>query len=122
MINIDPIDKELGSNLRFLRLIRGLTQGEVGKILGVTFQQVQKYEQGSNRISARTLCKLKHPFGVEFQDFFTPITDVPLANITTEQDKIIISMIRHFIAIPSLHQKRVVLNLIKELSEGVEEE
>lgn len=120
MINIDPIDKELGNNLRFLRLIRGLTQSEVGEILGVTFQQVQKYEQGTNRITARTLCKLKCPLGVEFQDFFNPLAEVPLVAITTEQDKTIISMIRHFVAIPSPQQKRIILNLIRELSEEME--
>ena len=116
MIDIDPIDKTLGNNLRFLRLMRGLTQSEVGKILGVTFQQVQKYEQGNNRISARTLCKLRHVFHVEYQDFFTPIRDHPIPATDNEQDKLIISAVRHLSAIPSLQKKRTIVSIIKELA------
>lgn len=100
--------------------MRGLTQTEVGKMLDVTFQQVQKYEQGSNRISARTLCKLKNALHVEYEDFFTPVREPALSFTNTEQDKIIISAIRHLMAIPSLQKKRVAVEIIKQLAKEEE--
>ena len=50
-----PVDALVGRNIRICRLQRGLTQTELGDHLGVTFQQIQKYEKGSNRISASRL-------------------------------------------------------------------
>src|ERR1700730_8584036 len=54
----DPRDAEIARRVRALRLQRGLSQGELGSALGVTFQQVQKYESGSNRISAGRLYRI----------------------------------------------------------------
>lgn len=116
MIDIDPIDKLLGNNLRFLRLIRGLTQTEVGEILQVSFQQIQKYEQGTNRISARTLYKLKSPLKVEYQDFFTPVSHYHPPLMHNEHDKIILNIVKHCNAIQSMQKKKALLAFIKELT------
>ena len=48
----NPIDKHVGARVRMRRLILGMSQGKLGEALDVTFQQVQKYEKGINRISA----------------------------------------------------------------------
>jgi len=60
----DPLDREIGARLRLLRRRAGLSQAAVGRILGVTFQQVQKYERGSNRLSASALAKVARALGV----------------------------------------------------------
>lgn len=55
------MDIRVGARLRFLRLERGLTQEALGKLLGLTFQQVQKYEKGTNAIASTRipqLCKI----------------------------------------------------------------
>jgi transcriptional regulator with XRE-family HTH domain len=55
-----PIDKQIGNRLRQLRIDRGLTQSALGKALGITFQQIQKYEMGTNAIASSrmpALCK-----------------------------------------------------------------
>jgi transcriptional regulator with XRE-family HTH domain len=52
---LSPIDRYVGSRLRMRRMMLGISQGKLGKALGVTFQQVQKYEKGTNRISASKL-------------------------------------------------------------------
>jgi transcriptional regulator with XRE-family HTH domain len=49
------LDREIGARLRYARKARGMTQSALGAVLGVSFQQVQKYEQGRNRISASSL-------------------------------------------------------------------
>src|SRR5215472_10591909 len=54
----EPGDTEVAKRVRALRLQRGLSQTELGEVLGVTFQQVQKYERGTNRISAGRLYRI----------------------------------------------------------------
>jgi transcriptional regulator with XRE-family HTH domain len=51
----DPIDVEVGQRIRAKRLLLGLTQTELGDHLGVSFQQIQKYERGANRVGAGRL-------------------------------------------------------------------
>ncbi len=60
----------IGANLRRIRTMAGLSQERLGELLGVTFQQVQKYEKGSNRISAPVLVELSAILSVDIQDFF----------------------------------------------------
>ncbi len=51
----NPIDKHVGSRVRMKRILLGMSQEKLGEALGLTFQQVQKYEKGSNRIGASRL-------------------------------------------------------------------
>ena len=53
----DPIDVAVGLRLRTLRKAKGMSQQELGRALGITFQQIQKYERGTNRISASMLVR-----------------------------------------------------------------
>src|SRR5438309_11915395 len=48
----NPIDKHVGSRVRMRRMMLDMSQSDLGDALGITFQQVQKYEKGTNRISA----------------------------------------------------------------------
>jgi transcriptional regulator with XRE-family HTH domain len=61
----DSVDVEVGRRVRVERIARGLSQTELAKQIGVTFQQVQKYEKGSNRISMGRLARIGHLFGVD---------------------------------------------------------
>ena len=51
----DPVDKYVGSRIRMQRLLRSMSQEKLGDALGLTFQQVQKYEKGTNRVGASRL-------------------------------------------------------------------
>ena len=51
----NPIDKHVGSRVRMRRMMLGMSQEKLGDALGLTFQQVQKYEKGTNRIGASRL-------------------------------------------------------------------
>jgi transcriptional regulator with XRE-family HTH domain len=66
----------IGKNLKRIRIYAGLSQAEFGKILGVTFQQVQKYEIGINRLPAYQLFMLHRTFNVPLEFFFEGI-DTP---------------------------------------------
>jgi transcriptional regulator with XRE-family HTH domain len=61
----DSVDVEVGRRVRVERIARGLSQTELGNRIGVTFQQVQKYESGANRISIGRLTRIGRLFGVD---------------------------------------------------------
>src|ERR1044071_3107456 len=66
----NPADKYAGARLRTSRLARKMSQTELGEALGVTFQQVQKYEKGTNRISASRLQQIADVLDVPVTFFF----------------------------------------------------
>ena len=67
----DPVDVEVGHRIRIERLARGLSQTALANQLGVTFQQVQKYEKGVNRVGAGRLTKIAEVLGVSVATFFS---------------------------------------------------
>jgi transcriptional regulator with XRE-family HTH domain len=68
--NPDARDIEVGKRVRTFRLRKGLSQGKLGDALGLTFQQVQKYEKGINRIGAGRLQRIAEILNVPLTDFF----------------------------------------------------
>lgn len=66
----DPVDVEVGKRIRAHRLWRGLSQGALGRALGMTFQQIQKYEKGTNRVSASRIVEIAKVFGVPPANLF----------------------------------------------------
>lgn len=66
----NPIDVHVGSRVRFRRMLLGMSQEKLGEKLGLTFQQVQKYEKGINRIGASRLFDLAQVLGVSVQFFY----------------------------------------------------
>src|SRR2546421_12688140 len=66
----DAADIEVGRRIRLHRLARGLSQTELGRQIGVTFQQVQKYEKGVNRVGAGRLTQVARVLGVSVSAFF----------------------------------------------------
>src|SRR3982751_181947 len=69
------IDRKIGRNLKKLRMLAGMTQTEAAAAIGVTFQQVQKYECGANRLPLAALLRLKALYGVPYELFFDGTTD-----------------------------------------------
>ncbi len=66
----NPIDVHVGARLRVRRTLLGMSQTKLGDAIGVTFQQVQKYENGANRISASRLFDLSRVLDVPIEYFF----------------------------------------------------
>ena len=65
-----PVDIHVGARLRARRTLLGMTQTDLGDAIGLTFQQAQKYERGTNRISASKLFKLCQVLDVPVNFFF----------------------------------------------------
>lgn len=66
----NPIDAHVGTRVRLRRMLLGMSQEKLGEHLGLTFQQVQKYEKGVNRIGASRLFDLSRVLGVPIQFFY----------------------------------------------------
>ena len=71
----NPTDKHVGARVRMRRMMLGMSQEKLGDALGLTFQQVQKYENGANRISAGRLQRIADVFDTPITFFYTGISD-----------------------------------------------
>jgi transcriptional regulator with XRE-family HTH domain len=73
----NPIDKHVGSRVRMRRMMLSMSQEKLGDALGLTFQQVQKYEKGTNRIGASRLQQISHILQVPVSFFFEGAPSLP---------------------------------------------
>jgi transcriptional regulator with XRE-family HTH domain len=80
----DPVDVHVGVRIRTRRLLLGMNQETLASALGLTFQQVQKYEGGANRVSASRLAEVAEVLGVPVSYFFN---DLDLAGETATPDE-----------------------------------
>ena len=72
----NPTDKHVGSRVRMRRMMLGMSQEKLGEALSLTFQQVQKYEKGTNRIGASRLQQIAHFLQVPVSFFFEGAPDI----------------------------------------------
>ncbi|MDA5093832.1 helix-turn-helix transcriptional regulator [Aliiroseovarius sp. KMU-50] len=72
---VHPVDAHVGRKVREIRLLRGLTQANVAEQLGLSFQQLQKYETGHNRVSASRMFEIARLLNVEPAYFFEGYDD-----------------------------------------------
>jgi transcriptional regulator with XRE-family HTH domain len=111
------IDLSVGARLRQARLLGGASQEEVGTAIGVSFQAVQKYENGENRLSAGRLAAAAKFLGVPmsffFQDDAEPETAGDTAGFSTKE----IELVRYYRAIGSEDMREHLLKLTKIISE-----
>ncbi len=111
------VDLSVGSRLRQARLLAGASQEDVGTAIGVSFQAVQKYENGENRLSAGRLAAAAKFLGVPmsffFQDDTEPQTATDTAGFTSKE----IELVRHFRAIRSDDMREHLLRLTRIISE-----
>ena len=100
-------DVEIGRKIRALRLQRGLSQSQLAEAIGLTFQQVQKYEKGANRVSAGRLQQIADVLGVPVTFFYSGMGarakkgDVQSAGIALIQTKGAMRLLRAFANIQS---------------------
>ena len=80
-----PVDMHVGARVRMRRTLLGMTQTSLGEAIGLTFQQVQKYEKGTNRISASRLFELSRLFDVPVEFFFEEMPVEVAANSPAEK-------------------------------------
>ncbi len=110
------IDEHVGRQLRSVRLSRGLSQEQLATQIDLTFQQLQKYERGANRISASRLFQLSQILEIKPAFFFNGLlesSEEPFPALKKEH----FNLINYYDSVPKL-QRRGFLELLKSLSEG----
>jgi transcriptional regulator with XRE-family HTH domain len=112
------IDSRVGRRLREARLLAGLSQGQLGARIGVTFQAVQKYESGENRLSASRLLGvaevLRKPLSFFFDDLAETDTAGAPANLTPKE----IKLLRYYRGIGNEEARDWMLKLAKSMGGG----
>lgn len=113
----DPIDVQVGARLRALRKMRKLTQSELAAALGLSFQQVQKYENGANRISASKLWQAAELLGVQVLDLFGEApadgTERPLYGLLAAPGAS--ELLSAWVHVKSRDQRNAVIALVRTL-------
>lgn len=112
-------DIAVGRKLKERRLISGISQEELGKAIGVTFQQIQKYEKGLNRISASKLYEIAEILNVDINFFFESLCSpndnkIDLSNKIDEKE--IINLLRSYTSISNESVRKKLFALIKSLN------
>ena len=120
----DPVDIEVGHRIRIERLSRGLSQTALANKLGVTFQQVQKYEKGVNRVGAGRLTKIAEVLGVNVGTFFSG-SNVPESEKSTDANaasplKLLtvsgaFRLLRSYAEIEDPNLRRSVVDLVEQI-------
>ncbi len=120
----DPIDIGVGFRLRTLRKSKGMSQDQLGRTLGITFQQIQKYERGTNRISASMLVKSARALGVSptalLPDENEPAPRSPAILSLMSQLRGVDDLVECYSRIKSLRLRRALLQLARTLASTVE--
>jgi transcriptional regulator with XRE-family HTH domain len=112
---------EIGRKIRALRLQRGMSQSALAEAIGLTFQQVQKYEKGANRVSAGRLQKIADVLSVPVTFFYPSMTartkkaDVQSAGIALIQTKGAMRLLRAYADISSRGTKYALVVLAEAL-------
>ncbi len=126
----NPIDIHVGNRVRLRRMLIGMSQEKLGEMLGLTFQQVQKYEKGTNRIGAGRLFHVSQILGVPVQFFYddlpTEQSNLPGARRVDEEAATSVmdyvtspeglQLNRHFFRITDPRVRRRILDLVKTLA------
>ncbi|WP_413204575.1 helix-turn-helix domain-containing protein [Rhodospirillum sp. A1_3_36] len=133
----DPVDVHVGRRLRLRRTLLGMSQEQLANAVGVTFQQIQKYERGSNRVSASRLYDISKVLGVAvaffFEDIGEDVTAVRKAPTLPELDGLsepaipayeqdplqkneTLELIRAYWRLPTENVRKKALDLLKSLS------
>jgi transcriptional regulator with XRE-family HTH domain len=124
----NPIDKHVGSRVRMRRMMLAMSQEKLGDALDLTFQQVQKYEKGTNRIGASRLQQISHTLQVPVEFFFegapnlhgsgNAIKDAPSASFVSDflATSEGLSLTKAFTRIKEPKLRRRIVDLVEEIA------
>ena len=119
----DATDTSVGEKIRSQRLLRNLSQTELGKKVGITFQQIQKYEKGVNRVGAGRLQRIAEVLDVPVSFFFegargrSPEADNINEGLEFLDTAAAVRVVRAFAAIKDQKMRQTIVTLLEELAE-----
>lgn len=116
----NPVDKHVGSRVRMRRMMLSMSQEKLGDGLGLTFQQVQKYEKGTNRIGASRLQQIANILQVPVAFFFEGIKTMQMPNhdyinsFLSSKDGL--SLSKSFMKIKDAKVRRSIVDLVEQVA------
>jgi transcriptional regulator with XRE-family HTH domain len=118
-----PIDVTVGRNVRIWRMAKGLSQAELANRLGVTFQQVQKYEVGANRIGTGRLVKIAAILGVPISALFagTDSAESSQSVLALVSDRRSFRLAHAFAAVRDNRFRLALVNMVEKIAAAVPE-
>ena len=116
-----PIDLTVGRNVRVWRMAKGLSQAQLANRLGVTFQQVQKYETGGNRIPTGRLVKLAAILGVPIAALFegTDAAEPSRSLLALVSDRRSFRLAHAFAAVKDNRCRLSLVNMVEKIAASV---
>jgi len=116
------IDAHVGERIRLRRTEAGLTQEQLAAALGISYQQVQKYETGANRVSAGRMLEIAHKLGIDVGDLFKGLQDgsagPPLEH--GGHQRAAIELVRTFSRIKDPEVRAAISGLVKTIVDRTE--
>jgi transcriptional regulator with XRE-family HTH domain len=118
------VDVHVGKTIRIKRLMRKVSQTELGDRVGVTFQQIQKYEKGSNRVSASMLVEIAGALEVDVRSFFEDISanandnPTPSDEFVVSRDGVLLNAA--FLSIKNEQVRKKIVKLVQAIA-GMEQ-
>jgi len=112
---IEEIDKFIGNKIYSLRLAKGLSRQQLSKVIGVTHQQLQKYEKGNNRISVGRLVLISKALDKNISYFYQGLETGNNETTVTQHQRMCIEVSRNFMKIENTEHQNAVNTLIKSL-------
>ena len=112
---VDEVSKHIGAKIQTLRLAQGYTRKQLSQTIGVTDQQLQKYELGSNIVSAGRLVLIAKALGQEVSYFYDGLDNMDNKPLATQHQRMCINVARNFMKIENPEYQTALNNLIKIL-------
>jgi transcriptional regulator with XRE-family HTH domain len=112
---LDNIDKSIGHKIYSLRLAKGLSRQQLSKVIGVTHQQLQKYEKGSNRVSASKLALIAKALDQRIPYFYEGFEVADNIPLETENQRLCIEVARNFRRLGNREYQDAINTLVKSL-------
>ncbi len=109
------IDRLVGMRIRARRIMLGMTLQQLAEAIGVTYQQANKYERGTNRVAAGRLAAIAAALGAPVASFFDDLERTPHSPPSGEQ-RMLLELARNFLALPSRRQQEGVCALVRALA------
>jgi transcriptional regulator with XRE-family HTH domain len=111
------VDDHVGSRIRLRRTLLGMTQEQLAAALGISYQQIQKYETGANRVSAGRLYEIGQRLDVDISYFFEGLDSAGESHSLPHggRNRIAIDLVRNFLEIADEDQRSALANLVKTL-------
>lgn len=132
MVATTAVDEYVGLKLKIKRSALGITQNELGEMTGITFQQIQKYEKGANRIGAGKLYEYATILNVPINYFFDGYDEKNIKTILNDKkaeynfdnanvpEKEVMTLVKFFIRVKDKKTRSGIINLARSLSKNDE--